>query len=71
MICDLRPHLPEPSWAGEEQLWRTILDEANVNLTPGSACRIVEPGFYRLCYASEPLEAVLAAIARIGEVLSR
>lgn len=69
LICDLRAWLDEPSWDGEDRLWRRIVDEAKVNLTPGSACRIVEPGWFRLCYASEPREAVLAAIARIGALL--
>jgi aspartate/methionine/tyrosine aminotransferase len=70
VICDLRPWLDEPSWAAEDRLWRRIVDEANVNLTPGSACRIVEPGWFRLCFASAPHAAVLAAIDRIGGVLS-
>jgi aspartate/methionine/tyrosine aminotransferase len=69
LICDLRPWLDEPSWAGEHRLWRRIVDEARVNLTPGAACRIAEPGWFRLCFASVPLAAVLAAIERIAFVL--
>ncbi|PRQ03912.1 aminotransferase class I/II-fold pyridoxal phosphate-dependent enzyme [Enhygromyxa salina] len=70
VICDLRRHLDEPSWAAEDRLWRRIVDEANVNLTPGSACRIVEPGFFRLCYASEPTQAVIEGVARLARVLA-
>ena len=70
VLCDLRAFMPEQTWAGEDRLWRRILDEANVNLTPGSACRICEPGFFRLCYAAEPREAALEAIARIGRVIA-
>ncbi|KIG17782.1 Aspartate aminotransferase [Enhygromyxa salina] len=70
LICDMRPFLDEPSWAGEDRLWRRIVDEANVNLTPGSACRVVEPGFFRLCYASEPTQAVLEAVARVAGVVA-
>jgi aspartate/methionine/tyrosine aminotransferase len=69
-LCDLRPFLDEPTWEGEATLWRRILDEANVNLTPGTACRIGEPGFMRLCFASEPLPAILTGIERIGAVLT-
>lgn len=71
VLCDLRAWLGEPSFAAEDRLWRRIVDEANVNLTPGSACRIAEPGWFRLCYASETREAVLAGIERMGRVLAR
>jgi aspartate/methionine/tyrosine aminotransferase len=70
LICDLRSCLETPTWEAERGLWRRILDEANVNLTPGEACRIDEPGFFRLCYASESGEAVQEAVARIGRVLA-
>jgi aspartate/methionine/tyrosine aminotransferase len=70
LICDLRPWLDEPSFAGEDRLWRRIVDEAKVNLTPGAACRIAEPGWFRLCFASAPQTAVLAAIERIAAVLA-
>lgn len=70
VICDLRPWLDEPSWAGEDRLWRRIVDEAKVNLTPGAACRIAEPGWFRLCFASVAPAAVLAGIGRVANVLA-
>lgn len=71
LLCDLRRFLSEPTWEAEHRLWRRIVDEANVNLTPGSACRIGEPGFFRLCYAATPAEAVFEGIARIGRLLAQ
>lgn len=71
VLCDLRAHLDEPTFAAEDRLWRRIVEEANVNLTPGAACRIAEPGFFRLCYAAEPREAVLTGIERVAALLSR
>lgn len=68
-LCDLRGFMSEPTWEAEEALWRRILDEANVNLTPGSACRIAEPGFMRICFATEPAVVAVAAVKRIGAVL--
>jgi aspartate/methionine/tyrosine aminotransferase len=68
-LCDLRGFLDSPTWEAEAALWERLLTEANVNLTPGSACRIGEPGFMRLCFASEPTEAVLAGIERMAGVL--
>ena len=69
VLCDMRSFLAEASWEAEHALWRQILDGANVNITPGSACRIAEPGFMRLCYAAEPIESVLGAIERVGRLL--
>ncbi len=71
LICDLREHLDAPTWNAERRLWRRILDEANINLTPGEACRIAEPGFFRMCYAAESEAAVQVAIERLGRVLRR
>ncbi len=71
LLCDLREFLEEPTWDAEAGLWRRLLEDANVNITPGAACRIAEPGFFRLCYAAGPREAVLAGVARLGEALGR
>lgn len=71
VLLDLREYLTEPSWEAEDVLWRRILAEANVNLTPGAACRISEPGFMRLCYAAAPTEAVLAGIEHLASVVVR
>lgn len=70
-LLDLRRVLAEPTWDSERALWRRILEQANVNLTPASACRIVEPGFARLCFASQPVERSIAAIRRMAAVLCR
>jgi aspartate/methionine/tyrosine aminotransferase len=69
LVCDLRGYLDEPTWAAEDRLWRRLLDEANLNLTPGSACRIAEPGFFRLCFAAESPPAVLEGVRRLAEVI--
>ena len=71
VLCDMREFLDAATWEAEDALWRKILHEANVNITPGSACRIQEPGFMRLCYAAEPIDSVLSAIERVGELLAR
>ncbi len=69
-ILDLRRYLKAPTWEAEDVLWRRILDEANVNLTPGSACRIGEPGFMRLCFAAVPKETSAVGVSRMARVLS-
>lgn len=69
LLCDMREFLDEQSWDGELRLWQRLLDETNVNLTPGSACRINEPGFMRLCFAAEQTGTVVDGIRKIGRVL--
>ncbi len=69
VVIDLRRFMTEQTWDAESEMWRRILEQANVNITPGAACRISEPGFMRLCYASEPIDAVLDGIARMGRLL--
>ncbi len=71
LLCDLRGYLAAPTWAAEQALWRRLVDEANVNLTPGEACHVVEPGFFRLCYAAVPAAAIEVALRRIAAVLGR
>ncbi len=70
VLCDLRGFLADPTWEAEQALWRRFIDEANVNLTPGAACHIDEPGFMRLCFAVEPADIVVGAIDRIRHVLT-
>jgi aspartate/methionine/tyrosine aminotransferase len=69
LLCDMRPFMSEVTWQGESELWRQLLDRTNVNLTPGSACRIAEPGFMRLCFAAHPPGVVETAIRRVGRTL--
>ncbi len=70
MLCDLRHALAESTWEAERALWWRILEEANVNLTPGSACRNTEPGFLRLCFAGVPPDTLVTGIRRLGAVLT-
>ncbi len=69
VVCDLRRFMAEQTWDAENTVWRRILEQANVNITPGAACRISEPGFMRLCYAAEPIDAVLDGVARVARLV--
>lgn len=68
VLVDLRAHLDAPTVEAEERLWRRLLD-AGINLTPGVAIRSEEPGLFRLCFASVPIEALDVAIDRLLAVL--
>lgn len=70
VLLDLRSHLEAPTWEAEHALWHRILEQTRVSLTPGAACHVSEPGFFRLCYAGQPTEAAEAGVDRIVELLS-
>jgi aspartate/methionine/tyrosine aminotransferase len=70
-LLDLRSFLVAPTWEAEHELWLRILNQARVNLTPGSACHIGEPGFMRLCYAGQPMETMEIGVERLVRVLAR
>jgi aspartate/methionine/tyrosine aminotransferase len=69
VLIDLRRFLDAPTFEAEDRLWQRMVETANVNLTPGSACRIGEPGFFRLCFASLPVERVLEGIGRVAGMI--
>jgi len=71
LLVDLRAWLAPPTWEAEEVLWRHLLDEANLNLTPGAAMRGVEPGLFRLCFASAAPATLAVAVERLARVLRR
>ena len=69
VMCDMRRFMNEASWHGEEELWRDLLERAHVNVTPGSACRVSEPGWMRLCFASETPEKLTDGMGRVCRLL--
>ncbi|MCP4896102.1 MAG: aminotransferase class I/II-fold pyridoxal phosphate-dependent enzyme [bacterium] len=71
LVLDLRTYLAEQTWDAEYRLWRRLLEEVNVNLTPGSACHCGEPGFFRLCFASVDPERAVEGVDRITGVLRK
>lgn len=65
-LVDVRPLMDEITWEAEDRLWRHLLDELNINLTPGDACHNGEPGFMRLVFTSVPTEAAVEGVHRLG-----
>ena len=68
---DLSAHLPENTWEGEAKLWERVCDDCKVILTPGSSCHAAAPGFFRLCFAWVPKEALVDAVVRIEKEFAR
>lgn len=69
VLADMRPFLIAPTWEAEDRLWRAILEETGVNLTPGSACRAVEPGWMRICFAAAPTDVSVRSLESVGRFL--
>lgn len=66
---DLRQHLSEPTAAGEHALWQRILRSGRVNILPGTVFASPEPGWFRLCHATDAA-TVATGVARLTSVLA-
>uniref|UniRef100_A0A0D3G476 Aminotransferase class I/classII large domain-containing protein n=1 Tax=Oryza barthii TaxID=65489 RepID=A0A0D3G476_9ORYZ len=56
----------EATVAGELRLWRRVVAEAKLNISPGSSCHCREPGWFRVCFANMSLETLDVALHRLG-----
>ncbi|KAJ7951193.1 1-aminocyclopropane-1-carboxylate synthase 1 [Quillaja saponaria] len=49
---DLRKLLQEQTFEAEMLLWRVIINDVKLNVSPGSSFHCCEPGWYRVCFAN-------------------
>ncbi|GAB2271753.1 acetyl-coenzyme A synthetase 2 [Dionaea muscipula] len=57
---------------GELALWRLIINDVKINLSPGSSFHCSEPGWFRVCFANmDDDTTVEVALARIEAFFSR
>mmetsp|Transcript_29541 Transcript_29541/g.96208 ORF Transcript_29541/g.96208 Transcript_29541/m.96208 type:complete len:448 (-) Transcript_29541:1773-3116(-) len=68
-MIDLRSWLSSPTPEAERELWRDLVEEARVLVTPGLECFAPEPGFFRLCFAAAAPEALQEMGSRLARVL--
>ena len=68
---DLRRLLTSNTIDGEKELWKKLLYELKVNITPGCACHCSEPGWFRLCFASIDEENIGIVFTRLRSFLKR
>ncbi|KAJ4826883.1 1-aminocyclopropane-1-carboxylate synthase 9 [Turnera subulata] len=62
---DMRHLLSNPTFGAEEELWKKILCEVGLNISPGSSCHCSEPGWFRMCFANISEETLDVALNRI------
>ncbi|GER57420.1 1-aminocyclopropane-1-carboxylate synthase [Striga asiatica] len=62
---DLRHLLKEPTFEGEMGLWRVIISEVKLNVSPGMSFHCHEPGWFRVCFANMDDETLKVALTRI------
>ncbi|KAI6707706.1 hypothetical protein NL676_010668 [Syzygium grande] len=68
---DLRHLMKEPTFDGEMKLWRVIIEDVKLNVSPGSSFHCPEPGFFRVCFANMDDHTVEVALKRIREFVSK
>ncbi|KAL3618907.1 1-aminocyclopropane-1-carboxylate synthase 3 [Castilleja foliolosa] len=62
---DMRHLLSSNTFEGEIELWKKIVYEVGLNVSPGSSCHCVEPGWFRFCFANMSEDTLDLAIQRM------
>lgn len=62
---DLRPLLKEPTFEAEMELWKVIIHQVKINISPGASFHCCEPGWFRVCYANMDDRAVQVSLTRM------
>lgn len=68
---NLSPLLETPTREGELALWKSMLHEVKLNISPGSSCHCSEPGWFRVCFANMSEPTLEVALKRINNFMDQ
>ncbi|KAK4774974.1 hypothetical protein SAY86_009909 [Trapa natans] len=68
---NLSPLLENLDREGELELWKTLVYELKLNISPGSSCHCSEPGWFRVCFANMSEHTLEVALARIQKYVEQ
>ncbi|KAL5099123.1 hypothetical protein RYX36_003450 [Vicia faba] len=67
---DMRNLLSSNTFEAEMDLWKKILYEVGLNISPGSSCHCTEPGWFRVCFANMSEDTLNLAMKRLKDFVS-
>ncbi|CAN0917714.1 1-aminocyclopropane-1-carboxylate synthase 8 [Linum grandiflorum] len=62
---DMRHLLESNTFEAEIELWKKIVYDVKLNISPGSSCHCVEPGWFRVCFANMSEDTLNLAVERL------
>ncbi|KAI3460119.1 hypothetical protein Pfo_016782 [Paulownia fortunei] len=62
---DMRHLLISETFEAEMELWKKMVCEFGLNVSPGSSCHCMEPGWFRVCFANMARETLDISVQRI------
>ncbi|KAI3726388.1 hypothetical protein L1987_66185 [Smallanthus sonchifolius] len=62
---DMRHLLSSKTFEGEMELWKKIVYDVRLNISPGSSCHCSEPGWFRVCFANMSEKTLIFAMQRV------
>ncbi|MED6157184.1 acetyl-coenzyme A synthetase 2 [Stylosanthes scabra] len=61
---DMRHLLSSNTFEAEMELWKKIVYQVRLNISPGSSCHCTEPGWFRVCFANMSQDTLNLAMKR-------